>query len=464
MKYLLFVVAFAWASAAHAQTRQAKVQTLELDDDTKTDAAKGDGVKAPPKDEPKPDTAKTDGGKTDAPKIDAVDPSTGDVKTDPSKAGDGKGRPKFTITPYVGIAAGIKYDNVQNREGETRQDRVVTFAIGRFGLLARYTDHFMVQSELMASGGIGLHGTSAYEGQAALQVRQQMLRATFGRFTLEAGRLVDEASVDYISNYVQGTFVQDTATRDPLLYSGYNLGNGVRAVVDIIPGMLRAGLTFNAGNPVSNTATLMVGGTYPPFERIYTQAYQAVNQGPNHFPDDTFHAMVLTPSVLLSSEYVDAKVAFQAFAIDTNTNTPNNDHVRGYNMRGTVRGKFGMVVPFASAAYTRNDTLIPNNVATRSPDRYQAINLGGGVDVNLAKRFTCEHECTDGLGAQFQQVQYEIGDGVVTTLRYANLGGTFWVHPHFAIDARVSYWWQNQKGIDDTGERNLIVGVRGVLP
>ena len=53
----------------------------------------------------------------------------------------------------------------------------------------------------------------------------------------------------------------------------------------------------------------MVGGSYPPFERFYTQPYQAVNQGPNHFPDDSFHIMVLTPSLLVDTKYIDARIA-----------------------------------------------------------------------------------------------------------------------------------------------------------
>lgn len=376
----------------------------------------------------------------------------------------------FTLTPYAVLVAGFKYDNVIRR-GETaeqpadeRQDRISTFAMSRFGLLGTYGEHLAVQSELMASGGIGLHGTSTYEGQAALQVRQQVIRVTADRFVLEGGRVLDEASADYVSNHVQDTLFQDTATRDPLLYSGYNLGNGIRATARIVEG-LRIGFAFNAGNPVSNTATLMIGGTFPPFERLFTQAYQAVNQGPNHFPDDTFHSMIFTPSVLFDSKYVDAKVALQAFTVDTNTTSTKNDPVRGYNARGTVRAKLldGMIVPYLNAATTRNDTVVPTAVSTRSKDRYQAIVLGGGLDLNLARRHACKHDCADGIGLQFEQVQFQVGDGVVTSLRYANVGATIWALPYLAVGARFAWWQQTQKGIDDTGERTVTLGLRAVL-
>jgi hypothetical protein len=317
----------------------------------------------------------------------------------------------------------------------------------------------------MANGGIGLHGTSAYEGQAALQVRTQKIRVEYAGFSAEVGRVVDEASLDFISKHVEDTLLQDTATRDPLLYSGFNLGNG--AHVGYQPTKwFRGGVHLNAGNPVSTTSTLAVGGTFPPFERLYTQAYQAVNQGANHFPDDTFHAMVLTPSVMLDTSVVDARLALQAYDIDTNMTKQDDQHVRGYNARGTARVKLldSMLVPFASGAYTRNDTLQQNNLALRAPERYQAVVLGGGLDFNYRRRFQCAHDCADGVGAQFQQVQFQIGDGVVTTLRYANVGSTFWIFPQVAVDARVALWTQQQKGAETVGEKNFIVGLRAVVP
>jgi len=57
----------------------------------------------------------------------------------------------------------------------------------------------------------------------------------------------------------------------------------------------------------------MIGGSYPPFETFWRQPYQSVSQVLNHFPDDTTHIMMLTPSLLLDTKYVDAKLAVQGF-------------------------------------------------------------------------------------------------------------------------------------------------------
>ncbi len=372
---------------------------------------------------------------------------------------------KLDVAPYILLSGGAKYDIVKHRPEEDKQNRISTFALSRLGLKAHWGDMVYVESELMASGGVDLHGTSAYEGQAALQVRQQILRLQGKIWRLEVGRLIDEASVDFFSAHIGDTFLQDTATRDPLLFDGFNLGNGIHGEVQLVEG-LRFGLTFNAGNPVSTTSSLMIGGTYPPFERFYTQPYQSIAQAANKFPDDTFHIMVVTPAVLFDSKYFDARVEVQAFDVDTDMNKSSNDHIRGYNARGTMRLKLfdGAVIPFANAAYTRNDTLLTTDLTTRSPDRYQAVDLGGGVDFDWARRFQCSYDCADGLGVQYNQVQYQIGSGIITANRYLNVGTTYWLTPHVSLGARVALWQTEPQFSAATGERSAIVSLRFVMP
>ena len=371
---------------------------------------------------------------------------------------------KLEIAPYLIATGGLKYDWERNPPGTNHENRVSTFALSRFGLSAHWGKLISAESEIMAAGGIGLHGTSAYEGQAALQVRQQVIRFGYQNLRLEVGRLIDEASVDFFSAHVAESFLQDTATRDPLLFTGFNLGNGVRAQYEFVPG-LRAALTFNAGNPVATTSSLLIGGSFPPFERFYTQPYQAVNQGPNHFPDDTFHIMVLTPSVLVDTKYVDARAALQMFDVDPNTGDRNNDHLRGYNARATVRVKLldGMLTPFANVAYTRNDTVLANDLATRSPDRYQSIDYGGGIDFNWARRFQCAHDCADGIGLQYENIQFQTGEGLVTTQRYANLGATVWLAPNLSVGARLALWSYEPENAAATGQRSGLLAMRFIM-
>lgn len=368
------------------------------------------------------------------------------------------------VRPYALVTGGLKYDAVYDKPSEDKQHRMSTFALGRIGLRLRWKDWVSAESELMASGGVGMHGTSAYEGQAALQVRQQVIRLGKDEWRIEAGRFIDPASVDFYSQHVAESFLQDTATRDALLYTGFNLGNGVRGQYEIFPG-LELGLTFNAGNPVSTTASLMIGGAFPPFERFYTQPYQAVNQGPNHFPDDTFHIMILTPAIMIDTKVIDVKLAVQGFDVNTNMSSSSDDHIRGYNARGTARLKLfdGMVVPFASGAFTHNDTMQANDLAKRAADRYRAIDIGGGFDVNYARRYKCSYDCADGIGVQYQNVQYQVGEGLVTTNRYLNIGTTYWLAPNVALGARFATWITEVAGQPAFGERSGIVALRFVM-
>lgn len=411
-----------------------------------------------------PSSEESEAPKPELPKPEPSRPESLATGAPPDPSDVPSGAAKLAIRPYVLMSGGVKYDTVYDLPEEDKQNRVSTFALARFGLKATFSDWVYVESELMASGGIGLHGASAYEGQAALQVRQQMIRLGRGFWRVEVGRFIDEASVDFFSAHVGETFLQDTATRDPLLFSGFNLGNGVRASAEVLPG-LRFAFTVNASNPVSTTSSLMVGGTYPPFERFYTQPYQSINQGANHFPDDSFHMVVLTPSVLYDSKLLDAHVAVQRIDVDTDMSRSSNAHVTGFNTRGTVRVKLldRMLIPFASTAYTQNDTLDPANLARRSDDRYQAVNFGGGVDVNWARRFECAHDCADGVGIQYQQAQYQIGEGLVTTNRYANVGITTWLAPYVSLGARFAVWQSHPQFAAMTGERSGIVALRFVM-
>ena len=122
-------------------------------------------------------------------------------------------QPGLQVRPYFLISGGLKYDIPKGRPEESRQNRVSTFALGRFGVKATWNDLVSAESELMAAGGTSLHGTSAYEGQAALQVRQQTLRLHRGPWRIEVGRFIDEASVDFFSAHVTESFLQDDRDR-----------------------------------------------------------------------------------------------------------------------------------------------------------------------------------------------------------------------------------------------------------
>jgi hypothetical protein len=368
----------------------------------------------------------------------------------------------YEVAPFVSIVGGVKGDSPINGPTEDRQPRATTLMLARFGLRAKYGDWLSVESELMANGGPFLHGTSAYEGQAALQVRNQYLQIAnhigFGM----VGRFVDEASADFFSRHVADVFMQDTATRDPLLFSGFNLGNGVRGGFRVGE-HVKLGLTLNAGNPVSTTGSLMVGGTFSPFDRFYIQPYQAIGKGPNNYPDDSFHMMMATPWVVVSSPYVDFRAAFQRYVVDTDMTRRTDENIHGYNARAGVRAKLvdRMIEPFANVSFARNDTVLSTDLSKRAPEKYQAIVASGGIDVNVARRF--ENDSADGIGINYVHIQHQIGGGSVTRMHFINVGGTFWLGERVAAGARFAFWVQKQPTTADAGERSVFLTLRYVM-
>src|SRR5258708_37811288 len=126
-----------------------------------------------------------------------------------------------------------------------------------------------------------------------------------------------------------------------------------------MPG-LKLGLTFTAGNPTSTTASLQVGGPFRPFDRFYIQPYQNVKQAPNNFPDDTFHIMLLSPSLMYADKFFETRLAFQGYVVDTNTNRRDDQNIHGYTLRGSFKAKLfdDLVSPFANVALGRHDTVL----------------------------------------------------------------------------------------------------------
>jgi hypothetical protein len=357
------------------------------------------------------------------------------------------------LHPILQVAGGL--------EGELpwaatyRAPRLTTQMVSRFGLRAALADWIEVESELEANAGV--HGASAWEGQAALSVRNQLIRFHGARWKVEVGRVTDEASVDYFSQHVADFLIADPFTRDPFLYTGYNRGNGVLGTFDVTPS-LRLGLTANAGNPVALTGSLPIGGAYTPFERFYIQPYQAVNQVANHYPDDTFQMYLLAPSVVWSAGPLEVKAEVQGYQVDTNTTSPSDWFIYGFNARvsGKVTLLDGKVRGFANVAFDRNDVVDP---ATRGllPDKYISFCSGAGVDFNYSGQ--------NGVGAQYVRIQYRTGGGVITTLQYANLGTTYWLTPQVSLGARLAYALRHEinSTVADVGDLALFVTTRALV-
>ncbi len=346
----------------------------------------------------------------------------------------------INIDPFVTIVGGGYYQHIDNREDlvDERENRFTTVALSRLGLRASIGDHLSVVSEIELNAGP--YGTSVWEGQAAIQVRNQLLRLDYGGLRIDAGRITDPASLDYFSAYVANTLLTDDLTRFPLLVSGFNRGNGVLARYEIFEGF-KAGFTVNAGNPTSTTGTVMVGGTFPPFARFYEVAWSNVGRDARGFPTSSFHAMLISPSLTYDHEYFSIQSAFQWFDVNTNTNTTSDEHINGFNIRGGVQLKFldGSIRPFFNASRIINETVDPTDTSIIQNEFYEAITLSGGLDFNFA--FTGLDVLEDlGFGLQYASVQEQQGELEVLSRHIFNTGASWWFIPGVAsLDARYGY-------------------------
>lgn len=357
------------------------------------------------------------------------------------------------LHPILQVAGGL--------EGELpwaqgyRASRLTTQMVSRFGLRATLADWIDAESEFEANAGY--HGASAWEGQAALSVRDQLLRFHGARWKVEVGRVTDEASADYFSQHVADFLIADPFTRDPFLYTGYDRGNGLLGTFDVTPS-LRLGLTVNAGNPVALTGSLPIGGAFTPFERFYIQPYQAVNQVANHYPDDTFQMYLLAPSAIWSSGPVEVKAEIQGYQVDTDTTNAFDWFIYGFNARASAKVLLldGKVQGFANVAFDRNDVVDP---ATRRllPDKYISFCSGVGLDFNYSG--------SNGVGAQYVRIQYRTGGGTITTLQYANLGTTYWLTPQVSLGARLAFALRHEinSSVGDQGDLAFFLTTRALV-
>ncbi len=357
------------------------------------------------------------------------------------------------VRPFAAIVGGLEYERLDAREGDQREDRGVTIALSRFGLRAALGHGISAESEFEANAGP--HGTSAWEGQAALSVRNQLVRLERAGWRVDAGRITDPASLDFTSAHVADQLLTDAYTRNPLLASGFNRGNGV-LVRRALPRGFTAGFTINAANPTSTTASLVVGGTFPPFSRFYFAPYEYVGRDAAKLPADEYYIVIGTPSVEWASPWVRARAALQVFQVNTNTSRTDDQKIDGYNLRGGVGMARGTVRPFVNASVVQNEVVDPDDGARLSGEVFTGTTFSLGCDVDVRDRH--------GVGGQVAVLYDRQGMATAATQVYANVGGTYWVGQQTAVGLRLAYWSRCEEldgaPCDREGERSLFTTLR----
>ncbi|MEN0064921.1 MAG: porin [Myxococcota bacterium] len=358
-----------------------------------------------------------------------------------AQAADDEAARSPTLSPYAAFVGGGAVEFVDRRQDDIddRQGRFWTPALARIGLLGRLSDEWSINSEVEFNAGP--YGTSVWEGQAAIQVRNQFIRyqntdvlGKGDQVVLEVGRVTDPASLNYFSFSVANLLLSDLLTREPLLISGFNRGNGVR-VEYTIADKLTAGFTLNAGNPTSTTATLAVGGTFPPFSRFYQIPWSNVGRDARGFPTSSFNTIVATPSLRLNTDVVDAQVAVQLFSVNTNTSLTTDDNLTGRNLRAGIRLKApeNRFQLFGNVSQMFNDVVELTDLAVVSEEEaYLGSVVSGGFDVRVGKRNL--------IGAQYDWVREEERGVAARHNHFVNAGIVIGLSDHVAMSGRFALW------------------------
>jgi hypothetical protein len=364
------------------------------------------------------------------------------------------------VTPYVVIAGGLRFEDLQLREGQTVQSRyMVTTALSRFGVRGRVGERITFASEMEAGMGGPLgNGASVWEGQAHLTVRDQWVQYTRGGVSTSFGRITDLATIDFVSAHVADLLLADQYTRDPLLYSGANRGNGVMVRYRPTP-ELDMGLALHSTNPTGITGTVVIGGQLFPFDRPFYLAAAAVGRSETSLPDQNLQLYMATPSVTYSDAMFEAKAAAQVYALDTRISTGDDERIFGYNFRASLRLKLldaGQLAPFVNVSRNENEMLEPMDATIKRVETFTVYTLTGGVDYAIAGK--------NGVGVQYALVRQD--EPGVNRIRdhYLNVGGTYWLEESLSIGARLGWWIRDERNQDELyGHRSVFVTGRLLL-
>lgn len=357
------------------------------------------------------------------------------------------------IAPFATLVGGLHVDNpfraTDGSIDEDRATRLTTVALTRFGAMASIGDIVSIESEMELNAGP--HGTSVWEGQAALQVRNQLVRLTFDdvlfddSLSIEVGRITDPTSLNYVAAHTANMLLSDEIGRTPLLFSGFNRGNGVQVRYGLFD-TVTLGLNVNAGNPTSTTGAVMIGGGLAPFERFYQVSQSHVGRDARGFPQDAQHVMMVSPSVQATFGVVDLQATYQAFTADTNTGKPDDDAIEGFNVRGGVRARLfdNAFVPFVNGSTVINTLLDPQDLAKRDEGLYQGMVVTSGFDWNIAG--------LSGVGFSYSGIREQQRGEEETWTHIFDAGASYWLTDSTSVGARFA--WVHQCGPDGQGETN----------
>ena len=366
---------------------------------------------------------------------------------------------KVRIIPFIAIAGGMRLESLHQPGTDHRGTQNPTVAVSRLGLHGGVGDHITFSSEFEASlGGPLGYGASVWEGQAAIAIRDQWVRYATHGVGIAAGRIADPASFDFVSKHMMDLLLTDVYTRDPLLYSGADRGNGIIGTYDVNK-HLTLGAAFHSTNPTGITGTLIIGGKLQPFDRPFYLASAAVGNNQNNLPDQNLHIYFGSPSARVHFDNFEIQSEIQMYSLDTQQAVSDDQTIRGYNMRlggrAWLESPGGRLTGFANFSRNKNEILDPVDSKYRLPDLFRSYTVSAGVDYDYQKN--------NGFGFQYAMVDTKEPDQH-SRMHYLNLATTYWIEDSLALALRGSVYAQQISGeMMTTGSRSIFLTAKLLL-
>jgi predicted porin len=375
---------------------------------------------------------------------------------------DGAGSRRFVIyrnqevgawlKPVIAIAGAVAVYFPQNKGNPELDHRTTTLAISRFGFegaVNKYVElglQFQRDLGFSIAGG-GPVGTGVWEGTASLQARESYVRLKRWGVELSAGIVSDPASVDYVPSQMFDLFGMDPYIRDPLLFSGFNMSQGVMLRVHDpylyklgMPGKLTLGMHFTSGNPLITSLSFGFGGNVSSNGTLFTSPLRALSNG---FPGSNIEVQTYSPSLTYEADItdkigVDLRAGLQLYSVDIDVQSAEDVHLSGSNARLSARVRLPYLNLMGSYARRTNDQLPIPDLTMLADDKYKASvwSLGGEGTYD---RF--------GLGVLFADVQQDFSGTVANTARYFNAAASYALDPtYLSVGLRYASLWNKPRG------------------
>jgi hypothetical protein len=360
------------------------------------------------------------------------------------------------LKPIVAIAGAVAAYFPSNSGNPELGRRITTLALSRFGFEGALDKHvefgLQLQRDLGFSiAGGGPVGTGVWEGTASIQARESYIRLKRWGVELSAGIVSDPASVDFVPSQVFSLFGMDPYIRDSLLFSGFNMSQGVMLRIHDpylyklgMPGKLTLGMHFTSGNPLITSLSFGFGGNVSSNGTLFTSPLRALSNG---FPGSNIEVQTYSPSLTYEVDLakqigLDLRAGLQFYRVDIDVQSTDDVHIAGSNARVSARLRLPYVALMGSYAHRTNDQLPIPDLTMLSPDKYKANVYSFGAEGTYDRA---------GLGVLFSNVTQDFSATAANTARYVNVAASYAIDPSYlSVGLRFAALWNKPRGLSAT--------------